>query len=234
MLNRSRLSEYNALLEKYNPAEILYWLLNQNSGTVTMTSSFQAQSLPLLYLVSRIMPMLPVLFLDTGFHFKETLCYVDTLKMRLGLNIVRLASAVPTEELLYSTNPDMCCYLNKVEPLQNHLKQYDVWISGIRRDQTNTRKQMKIIDFDERNGVMKLCPMANVPGGIIEKMIVNLGLPIHPLKQQGYQSIGCEPCTQKTVNDNARSGRWGGTEKTECGLHLPEVMHKQAEGKSKT
>ena len=233
MVNKDKVDEYNEVLERLNPAEILYWLTMQDAGSITMTSSFQAQSLPLLYMVSRICPAVPVLFLDTGYHFKETLDYVDELQSLLNLDLVRITPLVVVEdEKMPWSNPDMCCYLRKVEPLQNELKKYDVWISGIRRDQTAVRKQVKILDYDSKNDVLKICPMANFSRHMIEQVNAHLNLPFNPLRQQGYLSIGCEPCTEKSVCGDERSGRWGQSGKTECGLHLPEEMYEKAKGKA--
>ena len=231
MLNKNKLEEYNSCLERLNPAEILYWLSMQDAGRVTMTSSFQAQSLPMLYLVSRICPQLPILFLDTGFHFKETLHYVDHLQCLLDLNILKVYPTITGDDAhMPWNNPDMCCYLRKVEPLQNILNNFDVWVSGIRRDQTETRKHAKIIDYDSKNDVVKVCPMANLSREAMEKMNAQLSLPLNPLREQGYLSIGCEPCTEKSVGNDERSGRWGSSGKTECGLHLPEHLYNTAKG----
>jgi phosphoadenosine phosphosulfate reductase len=197
----------------------------QDAGRVTMTSSFQAQSLPMLYLVSRICPQVPILFLDTGFHFKETLHYVDHLQRLLDLNILKVYPTITGDDAqLPWDNTDMCCYLHKVEPLQNILNNFDVWISGIRRDQTETRKHSKIIDYDAKSNVVKVCPMVNLSREIMEKINARLGLPLNPLRDQGYLSIGCQPCTEKSVGNDERSGRWGSSEKTECGLHVSEHL----------
>tara|TARA_A100001015_G_scaffold302807_1_gene391501 strand:- start:2550 stop:3248 length:699 start_codon:yes stop_codon:yes gene_type:complete len=230
MIEKSKLPELNDYLERLNPAEILYWLSKQNEMRITMTSSFQAQSLPLLYLVSRILPFMPILFLDTGYHFQQTLDYVEELKKKLDLNIVHLRPSVAKEAALYASNPDMCCYLRKEEPLQNALKGYDVWISGIRRDQTEVRKSARIIDYDSKNDVVKVCPMANLSREAMEKMNARLSLPLNPLREQGYLSIGCKPCTEKSIGNDERSGRWAFNRKTECGLHLPEHLYNTAKG----
>lgn len=204
-----------------NPAEILYWLSQNRSERIVATSSFQAQSLPLLFLLNKIIPMTPILFLDTGFHFRETLAYIDDIQNQLGLNIKMLQPKQRTQHKnLYKTNPDMCCYLSKVEPLQEELKHYDVWISGIRRDQTSARRNTPIIGRDNRNKIIKLCPMLNATREVIDSMNEQLDLPLNPLLRMGYRSVGCQPCTKIPTNANERSGRWQGTDKTECGLHI--------------
>lgn len=213
----------NENLEEMNPAEILSWAVFETfkGKEIAVTSSFQSQSLPLLYLISKICPRLPVYFLDTSYHFPETIQYVEEIKRKLQLNVVTIKQLNRhPEETMYKTDPDMCCYLRKVEPLQRAFKGVDVWISGIRRDQTRNRKGARIIDLHEPLGVVKVSPMANVTSEIVNRMNEHLALPEHPLQALGYRSIGCMPCTSISRPGDDRSGRWFGREKTECGLHL--------------
>ena len=213
----------NARLENMNPAEILSWAVFEAfpGQRIAATSSFQSQSLPLLYLISKIAPQLPVYFLDTGYHFSETLAYVADLRRRLGLNIVTVEPLKKEpDHTMYKTDPDMCCYLRKVEPLQRAFADVDVWISGIRRDQTKNRSNAKIVDFHQPLDVIKISPMANVTARMQNDLNARIGLPEHPLKAVGYVSIGCRPCTALPKGEDERSGRWAGKVKTECGLHL--------------
>jgi phosphoadenosine phosphosulfate reductase len=215
--------EQNMRLEKMNPAEILSWVVFQafTGKHIAATSSFQSQSLPLLYLISKICPFLPIYFLDTGYHFPETIKYINDLGKRLQLNIVSVQSLhEKLDDGMYSTNPDMCCYLRKVEPLQRAFKNVDVWISGIRRDQTQFRKDVRIIEDNAPLGVIKVSPMANVTSSTVKEINARIGLPEHPLRAKGYVSIGCMPCTTVPIDNNERSGRWAGKAKTECGLHF--------------
>ena len=146
---------------------------------------------------------------------------------------LRITSVAPNfiskqDHDLYLTNKDMCCYLNKVEPLQVELKKYDVWISGIRRDQTEHRKDTPILSYDDKNDLFKLSPLANMTKDVVEHYIEKFNLPLHPLECEGFKSIGCAPCTSKPVNADERSGRWVDSLKTECGLHLPQIdTHKK-------
>ena len=118
-------------------------------------------------------------------------------------------------------DPDMCCYLRKVEPLQRAFKDVDVWISGIRRDQTRARRSIRMLDYHEPLDVVKVSPMANVTSKLLDRLNDRLDLPRHPLLTRGYRSIGCAPCTKPTTSsEESRAGRWAGKEKTECGLHF--------------
>lgn len=217
-------------LEQKSAAEILYWAAKTFRSKLALTSSFQTQSLPLLHLVSRICPTIPVFFLNTGFHFEETIAFRDRLKRELGINIVTLeplcghAGFLEQHGELHQSNPNMCCYLNKVEPLQRALEGFDAWISGIRRGQTEARKSTPVISM-QNNGLYKVCPMVNWSAEHVRDYILCHDLPEHPLLSKGYKSIGCAPCT-KPVEDgqDSRSGRWADSAKTECGLHFdPET-----------
>lgn len=214
-----------SLLENRSAPEILYWAAKTFPGRLAITSSFQTQSLPLLHLVSRICPSAPVLFLDTGFHFEETLKYRDLLIRILGLNVRILHPLTSRSELLakhgelYRKNANMCCYLNKVEPLERTLQSFDAWVSGIRRDQTAVRGGVKVLD-KQANGLYKICPMLDWTDKMVNSYCEKSDLPPHPLLARGYKSIGCIPCTRAVQDgEDPRAGRWSGTKKTECGLH---------------
>lgn len=218
-------------LENASPAAIIYWAAKRFGGRLAITSSFQTQSLPLLHMVSMICPNVPVFFLDTGFHFEETYVYRDELVRRLGINVVNLQPLAGLEETrekyhdLYKSNPQMCCYMHKVEPLERALASCGAWISGIRRDQTKQRSNVKVVDHVD--GRYKICPMVRVSHLDVDRYIEKYDLPRHPLYGDGFKSIGCKPCTQKVgVGDDYRSGRWPGLGKTECGLHLDNKNNK--------
>ena len=192
------------------------------------SSSLQTNSMPLLHILSRVAPDIPVYFLNTGYHFPETLSFRKQVTDLLGLNITDLYSAVPRNQqrdangqLLFTSDPDYCCYLNKIQPLEPILISHDVWISGVRGDQSKVRAQMKR-EEKAPNGVIRFHPMLGWTSKMVYDYIREFKLPKHPLEGEGYMSIGCEPCTRK-IDVNAllddRSGRWFGTNKTECGLH---------------
>jgi phosphoadenosine phosphosulfate reductase len=184
--------------------------------------------MPLLHILSQVAPDIPVYFLNTGYHFPETLSFRKEVQDLLGLNITDLYSAVPRNQqrdaagrLLFTSDPDYCCYLNKIQPLEPILISHDVWISGVRGDQSKVRAQMKR-EEKAPNGVIRFHPMLGWSSKMVYDYIKENKLPKHPLEGEGYMSIGCEPCTRK-IDVNAllddRSGRWAGMNKTECGLH---------------
>lgn len=198
----------------------------QFGDRLVATSSFQTQSVPLLKIISRVAPELRILFLDTGFHFPETIQFMNECRERFGLNVVRLESLIGHRDFLaehgklYETNPHMCCYLNKVEPLQRALKDCDAWLSGIRRDQTSLRRDSEVVSR-QADGRWKICPMLEWTEEMVSNYIRVHGLPQHPLHDAGYLSIGCAPCTQPVAaGQSPREGRWAGREKTECGIHV--------------
>lgn len=194
------------------------------------TSSFQTQSVPLLHLISRYAPEIPVYFLDTGFLFSETLAFKEVIQAQFGLNVIGLRSTVPKihqlnpyGQLLYVSDPDYCCELNKIKPLEPVLMQYDIWINGVRADQSATRRKMKVFQ-DAPFDSLRYHPMLSWTGKDIFDYLKAYHLPHHPLDEKGYQSIGCEPCTRKLIRaDGERSARWFGLNKTECGLHTDLV-----------
>lgn len=188
------------------------------------TSSFQTHSVVLLHMLSYIDQTIPIYFINTGYHFPETIQYKDDLVKLLGLNIQELKSAVPkilqrdsSGRLLFTFDPDYCCYLNKVQPVDFLLQSKDVWINGVRADQNSNRKNFKI-EEKAAHGVTRFHPMLDWTSKMIYDYIKKYDLPKHPLDKQGYHSIGCEPCTRKAVGDD-REGRWYGMNKTECGLN---------------
>lgn len=194
---------------------------------IFVTSSFQTQSLPLLDILSKnFKDDIKIIFLDTGFLFAETYEYMERLKTLFDLKIVTLSSIISKHHQIdqqtglfqYSTNPDMCCHINKVAPLENYWKPGDVWISGVRRDQSAVRKQMDVFEKTENN-VLKFHPMLDWSNKDVYDYIRANNLPKHPLENEGYISIGCVPCTHKYNSNDPRGGRWLGSQKTECGLH---------------
>jgi phosphoadenosine phosphosulfate reductase len=212
--------------EQWTPHKIVQWAVETFGNDLAMTSSFQQQSLTLLHIVSTVAPHLPIFFLDTGYHFKETLAFRTLVTEQLGLNVQDIHPEMSQEDQaakygpdLPSTNPDLCCYLNKVLPLQKAMKGYRAWITGIRRDQSPARANAPIVDI-RQDGIAKIAPLATWTGDDVKRYVAFHQLPKHPLYQQGYKSIGCAPCTQPIQEgENERAGRWSGKQKTECGLH---------------
>jgi phosphoadenosine phosphosulfate reductase len=220
------ISQINQVMETNTPSEILDWACSVFMEDIVVSSSFQTQSVPLLHMISKIAPDLKVLFIDTGFHFEETLAFRDQLVSRLNLNLEIIKPQVMGGNFLqkygplYTHSPDTCCFLNKVAPIQNVLKNYSAWISGIRREQTLNRQNSPIVEQHPFLPLYKINPMAMWTLSEIDNYITDHNLPRHPLWEKGFRSIGCEPCTVPVgANANERDGRWPGMPKTECGIH---------------
>jgi len=202
--------------------------LYRNAGkNYFTTSSFQSHSLVLLHMLSRIDKDIPVVFINTGFHFPATVSFRDEVIETFSLtNLVDLKSDVSKSlqrgrdgRLLFASDPDYCCYLNKTEPLDNYLKLYDVWINGVRADQSAVRKAMNVEQEAPHNSI-RFHPMLGWNSKMIYDYRKEYKLPSHPLEEKGYMSIGCEPCTRRIDPEmSEREMRWYGLNKTECGLH---------------
>ncbi len=234
------LEKINQELEGKKPEEILAWAVREFSGRIAMSSSFGPESGVLLHMASRIDPNIPVLFLETGYHFPETLEYKENLTKLLGLKRVIDLKADPArkaevvkqyEGVPYEKNPDLCCQINKVEPMDLALKDYDAWVSGIRRQQTDFRKSIRIFEEYKRGEteLYKISPLASFTSREMWWYLKEHKIPIHPLYEKGYLSVGCWPCTRPVqAGDDERSGRWAGKAKTECGIHtFMEVKPKE-------
>ncbi|RMF29596.1 MAG: phosphoadenylyl-sulfate reductase [Chloroflexi bacterium] len=245
MLTGLDLNQLNATFEGAPPEEILRWAVETFWPDIAMSSSFQTQSLPLLHMVSQVVPQLPVIFLDTGFHFPETLSFRDQVVRELGLTLRIVRPSLSPAELahrygegLYRRDPDLCCYVNKVEPMQRALEGLQAWISGIRRDQSPARAHIRIVERTAQ-GIIRVHPMATWTERDIARYIHDHNLPEHPLFAQGYLSVGCAPCTRPVYGgEPARAGRWDGQAKLECGLHTllrePVKAEVPAEGEAGT
>ena len=179
----------------------------------------------MLHIISTIDKSIPIYFLNTGFLFPETIAFKDELVELLGLTILGVQSSVPKSQqkdvngqLLFTSDPDYCCFLNKTQPMEPLLEKYDLWINGIRADQNANRASMKIEEVTP-NGTIRYHPLLKWTAKDIFDYRKTYNLPEHPLDAKGYVSIGCEPCTQKFVFEDERQSRWYGQNKTECGLH---------------
>ncbi len=190
------------------------------------TSSFQSHSLVLLHMLSRIDKSIPVYFINTGYHFPETVQFRDYITDLFGLPIVDLKSDVPKfmqrdgeGKLLFTSDPDHCCYLNKTQPMDGILRSNDIWINGVRADQSAVRAAMKV-EQPAQHGSIRFHPMLDWNSKMIWQYQKEYNLPKHPLEEKGYVSIGCEPCTRKLDPEmQEREARWFGLNKIECGLH---------------
>ena len=195
-----------------------------------VTSSFQTECMVLVYLLTEQKPDIPVLFLDTGYHFAETYKYRDEMVYLYRLNLVNLMPklTVAAQEsqfgILNQTDPSRCCGIRKVEPLFSGLQPYDIWFTALRRVQSPTRANLKEVDdFKLPTGkvLTKVSPLAGWTNQDVRAYLKEHRIPALQLYDSGYTSIGCEPCTQPPIDpDNPRSGRWGGHNKLECGIHI--------------
>ena len=219
-------AELDRALRDASPAEVIAAALETNGREhLALVSSFGTESAALLKVMADVDPAIPVVFLDTGWLFEETLAYRDTLIATLGLRDVRsikpleqtLTREDPERELWFS-DPDACCRIRKVEPLKRALAPFRGWINGRKRFQGGLRADIAVVEDDGAR--LKFNPFANVSREAIEAIYARAKLPPHPLTASGYQSVGCMPCTNRTSPDeDARAGRWRGRAKTECGIH---------------
>ena len=187
---------------------------------IVLSSSFGANSIVLLHLISRAKPSQKVLFIDTGNHFPETLQYRDQLKYDLSLNLQTItackeAHIFTSKNETWKSNPELCCYLKKVRPIEQIKRSHDLWISGLMEWQSDHRASLDI--FEKRKGIVKFYPLIDFSEKDCLEYIVKNKLPMHPLVPIGYKSIGCTHCTSPR---DKREGRWQGKSKTECGLHI--------------
>ncbi len=181
----------------------------------------------MVHLASSVKPGIDVVFLDTGYHFPETIGTRDAAQVVYPINLINVTPSRTVAEQdtelgprLYGRNPDLCCYLRKVEPLEKSLKNYDAWISGVRRAETAKRKDTRVVEWDPRREMVKVNPIAAWSDEQVEAFIADNGVLVNPLVEDGYPSIGCATCTLRvSPGADPRSGRWAGTGKTECGIH---------------
>ena len=218
----TKLDELNEKYEALKPTErIKAFYTDFKVEEVLVTSSFAANSAFFLHLFSKYgHPDQEIHFIDTKFHFDETLRYRDFLTEKYNLNVVDInpnaaQNKIANTEKLWKTNPDLCCEINKVHPLSSVAKNYSVWASGLMRSQNEHRKSLRV--FEEKKGNRRFYPIIDIDPTTRDAFIEKEKLPTHPLVKQGYHSIGCKHCTVKGEN---REGRWVGLAKSECGLHI--------------
>jgi phosphoadenosine phosphosulfate reductase len=201
----------------------------QAAGPECVTSSFQAECVVLVHMMIARRPRIPVLFLDTGYHFPQTYAYRDRIAADWNLNLFNLLPKLTVAEqesqfgILYQTQPDRCCGMRKVGPLFAALEDYGAWFTGLRREQSKSRAELQPVDlFKLPSGkqLRKVSPLANWPTQFVWAYMKEHGIPALPLYEEGFTSIGCVPCTSLPLDPNdPRSGRWSG-KKLECGIHL--------------
>jgi phosphoadenosine phosphosulfate reductase len=209
---RELVSHWGAELELAPAETIIEWAAATFGDRFCVTSSMG--DAVLAHLASTVVPGVDVVFLDTGYHFVETIGTRDAVASTLAEQDAAYGKD------LYKTNPDLCCALRKVQPLTEALAEYDAWATGLRRAETHNRVIAPVIGWDAKKGKVKVSPLARWSDEQVERYIAENGVLVNPLVYDGYPSIGCAPCTRRVApGEDARSGRWAGTNKTECGIH---------------
>ncbi|HEV7204390.1 MAG TPA: phosphoadenylyl-sulfate reductase [Jatrophihabitans sp.] len=212
-------------LEGASALEILGWADGQFGSSWAVASSMADAVLPSL--AAKVRPGVDILFLDTGYHFAETIGTRDAVAATLPVTIKTIEPRQTVAEQdasfgarLYERNPDQCCALRKVMPLRKALRDYTAWASGLRRDEASTRKDVKVVEWDDQRSMVKLNPIAAWNQDDVDIYMSENGILVNPLLFDGYGSVGCAPCTRRIApGEDARAGRWSGSNKVECGLH---------------
>jgi phosphoadenosine phosphosulfate reductase len=212
-------------LESAPATEILRWAVQTFGARFAVASSMQ--DAVLMHLVSQVAASVDVLFLDTGYHFAETLGTRDAVAAAYDMNVISLTPRQTVAEQdategpkLHDRDPDRCCRMRKVEPLDRALAHYDAWATGLRRVEAPSRRGTPVVSYDADRGKVKIAPIAAWSDAEVEDYIAEHGILVNPLVTAGYPSIGCAPCTRATAaGQDPRAGRWAGLAKTECGIH---------------
>ncbi|GGH88498.1 phosphoadenosine phosphosulfate reductase [Pullulanibacillus pueri] len=215
--------------------EVLDWAYRNYQEDIVYACSFGVEGIVLIDLIAKVKPDATIVFLDTGLHFQETYDLIDKIKARFPrLNIKMETPELTLEEqaeqygsALWKRQPDQCCYIRKVRPLEKALSGTTAWVSGLRREQSLSRSKTNFINKDERFKAIKVCPLIHWTWDDVWHYIEENELPYNPLHDQGFPSIGCIPCTNPVQEgSDSRAGRWVGFNKTECGLHTPDSSEK--------
>lgn len=212
--------------EHKSPQELLAWAA-ETFPRLCLACSFGAEDVALVDMVRKTAPQIDIFYLDTELHFAETYATRDRLEAEFGVRFIRVTPKWTVEEQaeqmgdeLWKRDPDACCNIRKVEPLARFLRDYDAWITGIRREQAPTRANAKKVEYDVKFGLVKFNPLADWTWDDVWNYIRANRVPYNPLHDRNYPSIGCEPCTRPVKpGEDLRAGRWSGFQKTECGLH---------------
>ncbi len=226
MLQERELNRLNTTLDY--PEDILQWAAAAYGSRLAIVTSFQLTGIVTMHMLHQMGALVDVVTLDTGLLFPETYDLMGRLQDRLNFNLIRITPKLTVEqqaaqygEALWSRDPDACCRMRKVIPLDEALIGYDAWIAGLRRDQSQARSTLQAISWDARNEKVKIAPLIDWTEDMCWTYIHAYDLPYNPLHEQGYPSIGCWPCTKAALDaDDSRSGRWVSHNKTECGIHL--------------
>ncbi|HWX93203.1 MAG TPA: phosphoadenylyl-sulfate reductase [Terriglobales bacterium] len=226
------LEKTQTLAETWTSQEVLRWAFKSFGNAVEVASGFGVEGMALIDIASRVNSNLRVFTIDTGFLFPETYQLIERVEKRYGISVERVRSTLTPEDqseiygpALWSANPDQCCALRKVEPLKEKLAGVRAWITAIRRDQTSHRAKARKVEWDQKFHVVKINPIVDWSSENVWEYVRAHDVPYNPLHDFNYPSIGCTHCTRAVrPGDDPRSGRWAGSQKTECGLHLAEPV----------
>lgn len=225
---KAKIADAQSHSESWNPQRVLSWAFETFENEVAISSAFGAEGMVLIDIASRARKDFRVFTVDTEFLFPETYSLIDRIEQKYEIKIERVVSLHSPEEqqrihgaALWARDPDLCCNLRKVEPLRRKLSTLRAWITSIRRDQTAFRKGARKIEWDEKFGLVKVNPIADWSSKQVWRYLVENDVPYNSLHDQNYPSIGCTHCTRAVrPGEDPRAGRWPGTSKTECGLHV--------------
>jgi phosphoadenosine phosphosulfate reductase len=228
LFNREGIHKVQAAAEAWSPEQVLQWSFDTFGEGVAISSAFGAEGMVLIDIASHVSPNFRLFTLDTEFLFPETYNLMDQVEQKYGITIERVFPLNSPEEqeraygtALWQSNPDQCCNLRKVEPLRRKLSELQAWITSIRRDQTSFRARAGKVEWDEKFGLVKVNPIADWNSKQVWQYIREHDVPFNALHERNYPSIGCTHCTRAVrPGEDPRAGRWAGSSKTECGLHI--------------
>lgn len=237
MPDKDNIAEAQSNAESWNPQQVLAWAFETFGNGVAISSAFGAEGMALIDMASRVRKDFRVFTVDTEFLFPETYSLIDRIEHKYEIKIERVFSLLSPEEQerahgaeLWSRDPDQCCNLRKVEPLRRKLSELGAWITSIRRDQTSFRNGARKVEWDAKFGLVKVNPIADWSSKQVWRYLLEHGVPYNSLHDQNYPSIGCTHCTRAVrPGEDPRAGRWPGTAKTECGLHIIEPLSRLPE-----
>ncbi len=223
----AELASESGRLEQASPSEILSWAVERFAPHFTMATAFGPEGMTIIHMLAKLAPETPIFNLDTGYQFKETLELREKIITRYGIEVELKKPELTVQQYeqlhggpLHQIDPNQCCQDRKIGVLKTAAQGWHAWASAIRRDQSADRAQAPIVGWDKKFNLVKVSPLANSTKADIWKMIIDNDIPYNPLHDQGYPSVGCQPCTRSVaIGEDERAGRWSGSAKTECGLH---------------
>jgi phosphoadenosine phosphosulfate reductase len=234
---KDKIAAMELIAESWSPQRVLGWAFETFGNGVAISSAFGAEGMVLIDMASRLRKDFRLFTIDTEFLFPETYNLMDQIEQKYEIKIERVFSLLSPEEqerihgeALWTRNPDQCCNMRKIEPLQRKLRELNAWITSIRRDQTSFRRSAGKVEWDAKFGLVKINPIADWSSKQVWRYLVEHGVPYNALHDQDYPSIGCTHCTRAIrPGEDPRAGRWPGMSKTECGLHVIEPLRPSSE-----